>query len=52
MQKALKIGGFVSGGILIVFGIAAIVLGAWGGHTVNKNLKSEFITRTPDMTPS
>ena len=52
MQKALKIGGFVSGGVLIAFGIAAIVLGAWGGHTVNKNLRNEFITGTPDMTPS
>ena len=52
MQKALKIGGFVAGVVLIVFGIVAIVLGAWGGHTVNKNLKNEFIVGTPDMTPS
>jgi hypothetical protein len=27
MKKALEIGGFVAGGVLIVFGIAAIVLG-------------------------
>ena len=52
MQKALKIGGFVAGAVLIVFGIVAIALGAWGGHTVNKNLKNEFIVGTPDMTPS
>ena len=52
MKKALEIGGFVAGGVLIVFGIVAIALGAWGGHTVNKNLKNEFITGTPDMTPS
>ena len=52
MKKALEIGGFVAGGVLIVFGIVTIVLGAWGGHTVNKNLKNEFITGTPDMTPS
>lgn len=52
MKRALEIGGFVAGGVLIVFGIVAIVLGAWGGHTVNKNLKNEFITGTPDMTPS
>src|SRR5262245_26675133 len=52
MQKALRIGGYASGGVLAAFGIAAIVLGAWGGHTVNKNLKNEFITGTPDMTPS
>ena len=52
MQKALKVGGFVAGAVLIVFGIVAIALGAWGGHTVNKNLKNEFIVGTPDMTPS
>ena len=52
MQKALKIGGFVAGVVLIVFGIVAIALGAWGGHTVNKNLKNEFIVGTPDMTPT
>jgi len=52
MKRALQIGGFVAGGVLIAFGIVAIVLGVWGGHTVNKNLKNEFITGTPDMTPS
>ena len=52
MKKALEIGGFIAGGVLIVFGVVAIALGAWGGHTVNKNLKNEFITGTPDMTPS
>jgi hypothetical protein len=52
MKKTLEIGGFVAGGVLIVFGIVAIVLGVLGGHTVNKNLKNEFITGTPDMTPS
>jgi uncharacterized iron-regulated membrane protein len=52
MQKALQIGGYISGIVLIVFGVVTIVLGAWGGHTVNKNLKNEFITGTPDMTPS
>ena len=52
MEKALQIGGFVAEGVLIVFGVVAIALGAWGGHTVNKNLKNEFITGTPDMTPS
>src|SRR6476646_7922425 len=52
MKKALEIGGFVAGGVLIVFGVVAIALGAWGGHTVNKNLKNEFIVGTPDMTPT
>jgi hypothetical protein len=52
MKKALRIGGYVAGGVLIVFGIVAILLGVWGGQTVNKNLRNEFITGTPDMTPS
>lgn len=52
MKKALEIGGYVAGVVLIVFGIVTIVLGVWGGHTVNKNLKNEFITGTPDMTPT
>ena len=52
MQKALRIGGYVSGVVLIVFGAVALALGIWGGHTINKNLKNEFIVGTPDMTPS
>jgi len=52
MQKALRIGGYVSGVVLIVFGAVALALGIWGGHTVNKNLKNEFIVGTPDMTPT
>ena len=52
MHKALRIGGYVSGVVLIVFGAVALALGIWGGHTVNKNLKNEFIVGTPDMTTS
>ena len=52
MTKALEIGGYLAGAVLIVFGVVAIALGVWGGHTVNQNLKNEFITGTPDMTPS
>ncbi|HET7744802.1 MAG TPA: hypothetical protein VFK76_08680 [Gaiellaceae bacterium] len=52
MHKALRIGGYVSGVVLIVFGAVALALGIWGGHTVNKNLKNEFIMGTPDMTPT
>jgi hypothetical protein len=51
MQKALEIGGYVAGVVLIVFGAVTIALGVWGGHTVNKNLENEFIVGTPDMTP-
>jgi len=52
MEKALRIGGIAAGITLIGFGIAAIVLAIIGGRTVNSNLSQEFITGTPDMTPS
>ncbi len=46
-----KIGGFLAGAVLILFGVAAIVLGVRGGNTVNDNLKNEYIVGTPDMQP-
>jgi hypothetical protein len=52
MKKALQIGGIVAGVVLVGFGIAAIVLGANGGSTVQSNLKQEFIVGSPDMTPT
>src|SRR5215212_3824092 len=52
MRSALQIGGIASGILLIVFGIASIVLAVKGGNTVNSNLSQEFITGTPDMTPT
>jgi hypothetical protein len=52
MRKALQIGGIAAGAILIGFGVAALVLGIKGGNTVNDNLSQEFITGTPDMTPT
>jgi uncharacterized iron-regulated membrane protein len=51
-NRVFRIGGFVSGGVLIAFGIAVIVLSVIGGNTVATNLKNEFISGTPDMTPS
>ncbi len=51
-DRVFRIGGFVSGGVLIAFGIAVIVLSVIGGNTVTTNLKNEYITGTPDMTPS
>jgi hypothetical protein len=51
-NRIFRIGGFVSGGVLIAFGIAVIVLSVIGGNTVKTNLKNEYITGTPDMTPS
>jgi hypothetical protein len=52
MKKALQIGGIAASIVLIAFGIAAIVLGVKGGNTVSDNLSQEFISGTPDMTPS
>ena len=52
MKKVLEIGGFISGAILIAFGVAVIALGASGRSTVNSNLKAEQITGSPDMTPA
>jgi hypothetical protein len=52
MKKVLEIGGFVSGAILISFGVAVIALGASGRSTVNSSLKQEQITGSPDMTPA
>jgi hypothetical protein len=52
MRKLLQIGGFVAAAVLIVFGVAAIVMGVNGRNTVQKSLKQEFIVGTPDMTPA
>jgi hypothetical protein len=52
MKKTLEIGGFISGAILIAFGVAVIALGVNGRSTVNDSLKQEQITGTPDMTPA
>jgi hypothetical protein len=52
MKRFLEIGGFISGAILIAFGVAVIALGANGRSTVASNLKQEQIVGTPDMTPA
>jgi hypothetical protein len=52
MKKVLEIGGFISGAILVAFGVAVIALGASGRSTVNSSLKAEQITGSPDMTPA
>jgi hypothetical protein len=52
MKKFLEIGGFIAGGILIIFGVAVIALGINGRNTVNSNLKQQQITGTADMTPA
>jgi len=52
MPRVLKIGGLVSGAILIAFGIVVIVLAINGRNTVHSELQQQMITGTPDMTPS
>ena len=52
MTKALRIGGFVSGAILIVFGVVVIVLAINGHSTVTDSLKDEKIVGSPDMNPT
>jgi hypothetical protein len=52
MRKAFEIGGMVAALVLIVFGVAAIVMGADGRSTVQSSLKQEQIIGTPDMTPT
>ncbi len=51
MKKALEIGGVVAAVVLIVFGVAAILMGIDGTDTVGENLSQEQIVGTPDMTP-
>jgi hypothetical protein len=51
-NRVFRIGGFVSGAVLIVFGIVVIVLAVMGNNTVKNELKQQQITGTPDMTPS
>jgi hypothetical protein len=43
-KKVWEIGGFVAGGILIVFGVVAILLGVNGYRTTHDALKAEGIT--------
>jgi hypothetical protein len=51
-RRVLKIGGVISGGVLIAFGIVVIVLAINGRNTVHDELKQQQITGTPDMTPA
>lgn len=52
MSRILKIGGLVSGAVLIAFGIVVIVLAVNGRNTVHSELQQQQITGTPDMTPT
>jgi uncharacterized membrane protein len=41
MGRVLRIGGVVSGVVLIAFGVVVIVLAVWGHHTVTTELKRQ-----------
>jgi hypothetical protein len=42
--RLLRIGGYASGGVLIVFGIAVIALGIWGFNFTRDHIEREGIT--------
>jgi hypothetical protein len=48
MRKALEIGGYVAGAILVIVGIVAISMGVNARNEVRSNLKAEKIVGTPD----
>lgn len=50
-RRMWEIGGFVAGGVLILFGAVAIFLGVDGYQTVQDELKKEYIVGGSDMTP-
>jgi F0F1-type ATP synthase membrane subunit c/vacuolar-type H+-ATPase subunit K len=52
MRKLFELGGLVAAAVLIAFGITALVMGIGGHNTVASTLKQEYITGTPDMTPT
>ena len=52
MTKALRIGGFASGAILIAFGVVVIALAINAHSTVTDSLKDEKIVGSADMNPS
>ena len=52
LRKLFEIGGFVTGGVLIVFGVAAILVGASSHRMVRSGLSSEHVVGTADMNPA
>ena len=52
MRRWLQYGGFAAGIVLVLFGAAAIAMGASGRSTVADSLRQEQIVGSPDMTPT
>ena len=50
--RLLRIGGYLSGGVLIAFGIAVIVLGIWGFSFTRDHIEREGITFGPIEDPA
>ena len=50
--KFLRIGGYISGAVLIVFGIGVIVLGVWGFSFTRDHIERENITFGPATDPA
>ena len=50
--RSLRIGGYISGGLLIVFGIAVIALGVWGFNFTRDHIEREGITFGPIEDPA
>ena len=50
--RFLRIGGYVSGGVLIAFGIAVVVLGVWGFSFTRDHIEREGITFGPIEDPA
>ena len=51
-RSVLRIGGIISGVVLIAFGVVVIVLAINGRNTVHDELSQQQITGSPDMTPA
>ena len=50
--RLLRIGGYISGGILIVLGLVMIVLGVWGFSFTRDHIEREGITFGPATDPA
>ena len=50
--RALRIGGYISGGVLMLFGIAVVVLGIWGFAFTRDHIEREQITFGPASDPA
>jgi hypothetical protein len=50
--RSLRIGGYISGGVLMLFGIAVVVLGIWGFAFTRDHIEREQITFGPATDPA